>query len=69
MSRRSQKAEHGGAKNGGGWWGRREEAKTRSRKIRRANDRDAVREVSERPPASPLEAAVPASESARRGGK
>ena len=36
------KAEHSGAKNGGGYWGKRVEAKRKSSKVRRAQDRSAV---------------------------
>lgn len=36
------KTEHSGAKNGGGYWGKREEAKRKSSKARRAQDRSAV---------------------------
>jgi len=36
------KTEHAGAKNGGGYWGKREEAKRKSSKVRRAQDRSAV---------------------------
>lgn len=36
------KSEHNGAKNGGGFWGKREEAKTASKTLRRQCD---VREV------------------------
>jgi len=37
--------EHSGAKNGGGHWGTREEAKTSSKKVRRANDKKEVAEA------------------------
>ena len=33
------KTEHAGAKNGGGYWGKRAEAKRRSRRLRRKEDR------------------------------
>ncbi len=39
MSNRIRKTEHAGAKNGGGYWGKRHEAKTLSKKIRRAESR------------------------------
>jgi len=39
------RTEHAGAKNGGGFWGRRAEAKSASRKRRRANDRALTREA------------------------
>lgn len=32
------KSEHTGAKNGGGFWGKRDEAKTASKKLRRQSD-------------------------------
>ena len=38
------KTEHAGAKNGGGYFGKRLEAKTVSRSLRRARDKDVVRE-------------------------
>lgn len=38
------KTEHAGAKNGGGYYGRRVEAKTNSKKKRRANDKREARE-------------------------
>lgn len=38
-----KKTEHSGAKNGGGYWGKRAEAKTLSKKKRRANDKKATR--------------------------
>ena len=41
---KAHKSEHNGAKNGGGHWGTRIEAKTLSRKKRRANDKKAVRD-------------------------
>jgi hypothetical protein len=37
--------EHTGAKNGGGFWGRRVEAKTVSKKSRRARDRARIDEA------------------------
>lgn len=39
MSNRIRKTEHAGAKNGGGYWGKRHEAKTLSKRIRRAESR------------------------------
>lgn len=36
------KTEHAGAKNGGGYWGKREEAKRRTKKARRGNDKVSV---------------------------
>ena len=39
MSNRIRKTEHVGAKNGGGYWGKRHEAKSLSKKIRRAESR------------------------------
>lgn len=39
------KTEHNGAKNGGGYWGRRVEAKSLSRKRRRAQSRRIAREA------------------------
>lgn len=39
MSNRIKKTEHVGAKNGGGYWGKRHEAKTLSKRIRRAESR------------------------------
>ncbi len=39
MSNRITKTEHAGAKNGGGYWGKRHDAKTLSKKIRRAHSR------------------------------
>lgn len=41
---RRQKTEHAGAKNGGGHWGDRVEAKRVSKKVRRANDKAAIRD-------------------------
>ncbi len=40
---RSIKSEHNGAKNSGGHRGKREEAKTYSKKVRRANDRKEIK--------------------------
>jgi hypothetical protein len=37
------KTEHVGAKNGDGYWGKRAEAKRRSRRLRRKEDRTSVR--------------------------
>ena len=37
------KTELAGAKNGGGYWGKREEAKRRSRRLRRKEDRKSIR--------------------------
>jgi hypothetical protein len=37
------KTEHGGAKNGGGHWGKREEAKKNSRKLRRRNEKNELK--------------------------
>jgi len=37
------KTEHAGAKNGGGYWGKRAEAKRRSRRLRRKEDRKSIR--------------------------
>jgi hypothetical protein len=37
------KTEHAGAKNGGGYWGKRAEAKRRSRRLRRKEDRKSAR--------------------------
>lgn len=34
------RTEHSGGKNGGGYWGTREEAKSRSKILRRQNDKD-----------------------------
>jgi len=39
------KTEHAGAKNGGGWWGPRVEAKGKSRRKRRQEDRLLAREA------------------------
>ncbi len=39
MGSNKTKTEHNGAKNGGGFWGKREEAKLRSRKKRRQEDK------------------------------
>ena len=39
---RIRKAEHSGAKNGGGYWGTREEAKTLSKKLRRATGKKTI---------------------------
>lgn len=39
------RTEHAGAKNGGGYWGRRAEAKAVCDKLRRANDRHAIRDA------------------------
>ena len=39
---RIRKTEHSGAKNGGGYWGTREEAKTLSKKLRRATGKKAI---------------------------
>jgi hypothetical protein len=36
------RTEHAGAKNGGGYWGKRTEAKKKSRKARRSQDRAAT---------------------------
>ncbi|MFA5800551.1 MAG: hypothetical protein WC840_06390 [Candidatus Peribacteraceae bacterium] len=36
------KTEHAGAKNGGGYWGKRSEAKHRSKRLRRKEDRKSV---------------------------
>ena len=54
------KTEHSGAKNGGGYWGKREEAKTSSRKIRRANDKKEVKRQKENevPPSYALRASA-----------
>jgi hypothetical protein len=38
------KTEHNGAKRGKGFWGTKKEAKTGSRKARRANDKKVIRE-------------------------
>lgn len=40
MSSRKIKTEHNGAKNGGGYWGTREEAKHKSKRARRLEDRN-----------------------------
>ncbi len=37
------KTEHTGAKNGGGYWGKRAEAKRRCRRLRRMENRRAIR--------------------------
>lgn len=42
---RGMKTEHAGAKNGGGAWMRRAEAKRASRKRRRTNEKDIVRDA------------------------
>lgn len=44
------KTEHAGAKNGGGYWGRRADAKERSKKLRRVNDKGAVADVEKEVP-------------------
>jgi len=36
------KTEHTGAKNGGGHWGKRREAKKKSKKLRRTQDKNQV---------------------------
>lgn len=36
------KTGHAGAKNGGGYWGKRVDAKERSRKLRRGDDKEAI---------------------------
>jgi hypothetical protein len=41
---KKHKSEHNGAKHAKGHWGTKREAKTLSNKVRRANDRKAVRE-------------------------
>jgi hypothetical protein len=41
------KTEHNGAKRGKGFWGTKREAKTGSRKARRANDKKAIRDSQE----------------------
>lgn len=41
------KTEHSGGKNGGGYWGTREEAKNVSKKIRRKNDEQEIKDQSE----------------------
>ena len=38
------KTEHAGAKHGKSYWGTKKEAKTFSRKVRRRNDKNAVKE-------------------------
>jgi hypothetical protein len=40
---RIKKTEHTGAKNGGGFWGTRDEAKSLSKKLRRANGKSIIR--------------------------
>lgn len=42
---RKLKTEHGGAKNRGGYWGRRADAKSMSRKVRRRRERREIREA------------------------
>jgi hypothetical protein len=37
------RTEHAGAKNGGGYWGKRDEAKSRCRRLRRKEDRKSIR--------------------------
>ena len=37
------RTEHVGAKNGGGYWGKRAEAKSRCRRLRRKEDRKSIR--------------------------
>lgn len=37
------RTEHAGAKNGGGYWGKRAEAKSRCRRLRRKEDRKSIR--------------------------
>ena len=39
------KANHNGAKNGGGHWGTRENAKKLSKRIRRNDDKKAIKET------------------------
>jgi hypothetical protein len=36
------KTEHAGAKNGGGYWGKRVDAKTKSKKLRRRRDDEVI---------------------------
>ena len=36
------RTEHSGAKNGGGYWGKRAEAKSRCRRLRRKEDRKSI---------------------------
>ena len=43
MRNRIKKTDHGGPKNGGGHWGKRHEAKSLSKRIRRAHFRQLVR--------------------------
>lgn len=38
------KTEHCGGKNGGGYYGKRKEAKNVSKKLRRGNDKKAIKE-------------------------
>jgi hypothetical protein len=40
--KKSRKTEHSGAKNGGGHWGTRDEAKSLSKKARRANSAEII---------------------------
>lgn len=42
---RKFKTEHAGAKNRGGYWGRRADAKSMSRKVRRRRERREIREA------------------------
>ena len=44
MALKKLKTEHAGAKNGGGHWGTRAEAKSGSKKARRAADKRATKE-------------------------
>ena len=37
------RTEHAGAKNGGGYWGKRTEAKSRCRRLRRKEDQKSIR--------------------------
>ena len=43
LGSRKRKSEHVGAKNGGGHWATRDEAKRISKKVRRSNDKTAIR--------------------------
>ncbi len=43
LGKRKKKSEHAGAKNGGGHWGTRNEAKRISKKVRRSNDKAAIK--------------------------
>jgi type I restriction enzyme S subunit len=45
LAAKAIKTEHAGAKDGGGYWGLRVDAKERSRKLRRAHDKEVVAEI------------------------